>query len=260
MTTSVEAQTTSLANLNRDFWDANADVFYDREWLKTFAEQLHRFLGTQAPNLGLRPRDPADPVRLLDYACAYGGASWALAPFVDQILGIDIAPAIVARFNTCAARKGFDHSQAHAITGDLIADPSLAERASFDVVIISLALHHLDDPPAMLNRLAVCLKPGGVLIAVEAEDCDAQTGERVAPNPLGSHRDKHGAPEPEVLKTTNHQVFNEEIFRAWFEDAGCDMGKFLYIVNGEISHIPEEASNKPGGLYRKMVIASAVKK
>ncbi|KAI8306055.1 hypothetical protein K4K61_004824 [Colletotrichum sp. SAR11_59] len=181
----------------------NADSFYEEDWLKVFAEQLIRFLRTQAPNLGLRPRDASDPVRLLDYACAHGGASWALDPFVDEILGIDVAPAIVERFKKNATRLGYDSSRAHAIAGDLMTDASLAGPAPFDVVIISMALHHLDDPPAML-------------------------------------------------------AFDEEVFRTWFEAAGCE-GKFVYIVNDEVSHIPEKASGKAGGLNRKMVIAAAMK-
>lgn len=51
----------------------------EQDWIKVFSEQLTRFLRAQAPNLGLRPRDTdpsSNPVRLLDYACASGGASW----------------------------------------------------------------------------------------------------------------------------------------------------------------------------------------
>ncbi|KAH0436848.1 hypothetical protein CcaCcLH18_04174 [Colletotrichum camelliae] len=268
MSTSVDPKTASLAELNRIFWDENADSFYEQDWLKVFAEQLTRFLRTQAPNLGLRLRDPSDPVRLLDYACAYGGASWALAPFVDEILGIDIAPAIVERFNKNATRLGYDCSQAHAIAGDLMTDASLAGPALFDVVIISMALHHLDDPRAMLVRLAAYLKPGGVLIAVEGIDAGKKPLDKVAQASMvhvvhghsrgHGHSHSHEGHEPEVLKTTNHQAFDEEVFRTWFGGAGCE-GKFVYIVNDEVSHIPEKASGKAGGLNRKMVIAAAVK-
>ncbi|KZL75796.1 methyltransferase domain-containing protein [Colletotrichum incanum] len=251
--TSTEPQTRSLAELNRVFWDTNADTFFEQDWLKTFAEQLTRFLRTQGPNLGLRPRDPANPVRLLDYACAYGGASWALGPFVDEILGIDIAPAIVDRFNICATQLGYSPAQVHAVAGDLATDGSLAAEAEFDVVIISMALHHLDDPRGMLELLARRVRPGGVLIAVEGANA-METG-------MGARgKDGHEQFAHEVLKTTNRHVeFSEELFRGWFEGVGCDTKKFVYIENEEISHIPERVVGKPGGLDRKMVIAASVR-
>ncbi|KAK1995516.1 methyltransferase domain-containing protein [Colletotrichum falcatum] len=250
---SAESQVTSLAELNRVFWDANADTFFEQDWLKTFAEQLARFLRTQAPNLGLRPRDPANPVRLLDYACAYGGASWALAPFVDEILGIDVAPAIVGRFNDCAARLGYSPSQAHAVAGNLATDGSLAAEGGFDVVIISMALHHLDDPKGMLGLLAQRVRPGGVLIAVEGVDA---IGAGVA---MG-HADDHGQTAHEVLKTTNRRVvFDEKLFEGWFRAAGCDAERFMYIENEEVSRIPEKIAGRPGGVDRRMVIAASVR-
>ncbi|KAK2062319.1 methyltransferase domain-containing protein [Colletotrichum caudatum] len=250
---SAESQFTSLAELNRVFFDANADTFFGEDWLKTFAEQLTRFLRTQAPRLGLRPRDPANPVRLLDYACAYGGASWALAAFVDEILGIDIAPAIVGRFNDCAAQLGYSPAQAHAVAGDLATDGSLAAEAGFDVVIISMALHHLEDPKGMLGLLAQRVRPGGVLIAVEGVDAMEAAAD-------AGNADDHGRFEHEVLKTTNrHVVFDEKLFKEWFEAVDCDTESFMYIENDEVSHIPEKIAGRPGGLDRRMVIAASVR-
>ncbi|KAK1584780.1 methyltransferase domain-containing protein [Colletotrichum navitas] len=250
---STESQTTSLAEINRVFWDTFADTFFEQDWLKTFAEQLTRFLSTQAPKLGLRPRDPANPVRLLDYACAYGGASWALAAFVDEILGIDIAPAMVGHFNDCAAQLGYSPAQAHAVAGDLATDRSLAAEGGFDVVVISMALHHLDDPKGMLGLLARRLRPGGVLIAVEAVDAIEAVAD------VGD-AEGHEQFEHEVLKTTDrHIVFDEKLFEGWFEAAGCNAESFVYIENEEVSHIPESIVGRPGGLDRRMVIAASVK-
>ncbi|KXH26648.1 methyltransferase [Colletotrichum simmondsii] len=277
--TTTDSKTTSLAELNRAFWDANADTFMEQDWIKVFSEQLTRFLRAQAPNLGLRPRDTdpsSNPVRLLDYACASGGASWALSPYVDTILGIDIAPAIVQRYNDCAARLGYSPEQVHAIAGDLASDGELAAEGEFDVVIISMALHHLDDPRGMLELLAKRVRPGGVVIAVEGVDYKArgsegemlEKGDEKGGKEFGRHGGKaqHEIHQLEVhqhdvLKTTNrHLVFSEELFRGWFRDAGCDEGKFMYVENEEVSHIPESASGKAGGLDRKMVIASSIRK
>lgn len=180
---------------------------------------------------------------------------------------------MVQRYNDCAARLGYSPSQAHAVVGDLATDGKLAAEGGFDVVVVSMALHHLDDPRGMLDLLAKRVRPGGVLIAVEGVDYKAlgsevegemlEKGDEKGEMGSGRHRGKaqeHEAHRPEVLKTTNHHlVFSEELFRGWFRGAGCDEGKFVYVENEEVSHIPEEASGKAGGLDKKMVIASSVR-
>ncbi|KXH60507.1 methyltransferase domain-containing protein [Colletotrichum salicis] len=241
--TTTESKTASLAKINRVFWES-ANPNFLQSWT--------------------HPR--------------------ALSPYADSILGIDVAPAIVQRYNECAVRLGYAPAQVHAVAGDLSSDVELANEGVFDVVIISMALHHLDDPLGMLKLLAKRVRVGGVLIAVEGVDYEP-TGSEAAGGNLekgemkgevwsGGHGGegrvrgtrehgvhKHEARQHDVLKTTNqHLVFSDELFRGWFRDAGCDEGKFVYVENEEVSHVPEKASGKAGGLDRKMVIASSVRK
>ena len=62
----------------------------------------------------------------------------------------------------------------HAIQGDL-GDQSgttlnESEWFDFDVAFISMALHHVPDPVAMLRQLRRRLKDGGVLVVIEGTD------------------------------------------------------------------------------------------
>lgn len=186
----------------------------------------------------------------------------ALLPYVTKIRAIDIAPAMVSSYNRAAAARNLSQDQAHAVEGNLssssppTADSPLSspEMHSFDAAIVSMALHHMDDPPAILAALAARLRKGGVLIVVEDTDQKPSVG------PIEGA--EWSSSFPAVLqKTLNKEVFSEDTMRAWFRAAGCrgEGEGFVYVVNDEISPVPESACGVPGGLDRKLLIAASVK-
>lgn len=63
----------------------------------------------------------------------------------------------------------------HALHGDLLGTsptaPAVpADIKDFDLVVMSMALHHVDDAQALINALVAKLRPNGVLLVVDWVD------------------------------------------------------------------------------------------
>lgn len=97
---------------------------------------------------------PGGPVRILDAGCGDGGLAAALARHGHEVTALDISAEAVA-----AARS----AGVPAVRADLAShrdDP-------FDVIILSLSLHHMSPLEAVLDRAAALLAPGGTLAVDE---------------------------------------------------------------------------------------------
>lgn len=97
--------------------------------------------------------------RALDFGCGVGRLSLALAAHFDEVLGIDVAPAMLAEAGTNAKRAGIDNLRL------ALSDDALTQAAgSFDLVMSAMVLQHIPARrglpiiKAMLDRLA----PGGI--------------------------------------------------------------------------------------------------
>ncbi|KAI1613327.1 S-adenosyl-L-methionine-dependent methyltransferase [Exophiala viscosa] len=161
-------------------------------------------------------------IRLLDYACGAGTASKALAPYVTQIVGLDLSENMVSEYNKYARSMSFDPQKMQAYRHNLLDEtdkpPTDVELANFDVAIISMALHHVSDPGKLVQRLAGCLKVGGVCVVLDR-----------APSPTDTDLetpDMHD--RPKVLDTINQHSFSEEQMRQLYSDAGLTTG-FDYV-------------------------------
>ncbi|MGE3274347.1 MAG: class I SAM-dependent methyltransferase [Vicinamibacterales bacterium] len=106
----------------------------------------------------LRPGD-----RVLDLGCGPGGFLLAAAPHCRAIVGVDIVPAFVERCREAIAEAGVSHAEAHLSADGLIP----CETESFDAVIMVDAIHHCDDPAAVLADVHRVLKPGGRFLIFE---------------------------------------------------------------------------------------------
>jgi SAM-dependent methyltransferase len=80
---------------------------------------------------------------------------------------------MVEEYNQYARAIGIPAERMEAIQGDLLASgddtpPSHpAEHNSFDLVIMSMALHHVQDTALMVKKLAEHLRPGGKLVIID---------------------------------------------------------------------------------------------
>ena len=108
--------------------------------------------------LGLRPGRE----RALDFGCGVGRLTRALAAHADAVLGLDIAPAMVA-----AAREANADVPACTFALNPGADLRTHADASFDLVLSLIALQHVRSAALVAGYVAEfvrVLRPGGVAV------------------------------------------------------------------------------------------------
>ncbi|KAL2828954.1 S-adenosyl-L-methionine-dependent methyltransferase [Aspergillus cavernicola] len=159
-------------------------------------------------------------IRMLEYACGPGHISLALAPFVSRVIGMDISDGMIDEFNK-NAREADRSDTVVAFKADLLAEPTPAEVSgpeyfNFDLVVVSMALHHFEHPEQALKRLAERVKKGGVMMIIDLvpEGMDHQ----------GLRRQMG-----EVVDTISKHGFDREETRKMYEDAGTGT-EFKYQV------------------------------
>ena len=101
---------------------------------------------------------PSDLV--LDVATAAGHTAFAIAPHVRGVVGIDIAPQMLAEAAKLRARNGL--TGVHLAQASVYAMP-FAEGA-FDVVTCRRAAHHFEHIGRALAEMRRVLRPGGRLV------------------------------------------------------------------------------------------------
>ncbi len=102
--------------------------------------------------------DPQPGERLLDVACGTGAVPELVAPRGVEVVGVDIAPALIEQAKERAAERGLeiDYRVGDAEALDL-------EDASFDVVTSTCGVMFAPDHAAVARELARVTKPGGRL-------------------------------------------------------------------------------------------------
>lgn len=134
------------------FWDGRA-ASYDSDTGEDGAQADPTLLGDIQPYL--RPGD-----RLLDFGCATGTYTLAVATNVAAVEGRDISTEMIAIARQKAATQGV--ANAHFSAGPL--DEAGYEAGSFDVVLALNVIHLLPDAAGTVAQLSALLSPGGRLI------------------------------------------------------------------------------------------------
>ena len=99
---------------------------------------------------------------VMDFGCATGIVSNAIADKVREIHGIDVSPRMVDIAQRIAGEKGLGN--AHYSTATLF--DAAFPRASFDVIYAFRVLHVLPDVQATLQQIHELLKHGGTFVSV----------------------------------------------------------------------------------------------
>jgi 2-polyprenyl-3-methyl-5-hydroxy-6-metoxy-1,4-benzoquinol methylase len=101
--------------------------------------------------------------RVLDFGCGEGHLATQLGRLGARVTGIDISPELIALAQRRAEMDEVQHLVEFKVWDILESAP---DNETFDFVVCTDALHHVD-LPSVLQRLYSCLKPGGKLVAKE---------------------------------------------------------------------------------------------
>ncbi|KAF4456875.1 methyltransferase domain-containing protein [Fusarium austroafricanum] len=148
-------------------------LIYQQQWAQDLSKQIIHYLQDNLDWIGI-PSGVEDAQKanlsLLDYACGFGLVTYSLLPWFTKIRGIDISDNNVDKYNKQARDQGISPDQVFAVQGDARSpaiDLASSEFSKFDFIIISMALHHIDDPKALLSCLLTRLRPGGHIFIVD---------------------------------------------------------------------------------------------
>jgi 2-polyprenyl-3-methyl-5-hydroxy-6-metoxy-1,4-benzoquinol methylase len=98
-------------------------------------------------------------MRLMDYGCGTGLVALALQPYVGVVVAADNAPGMLAELTGKLQAAGLSNVAAQQV--DLEREAWTGE--PFDVIVSSMALHHIRAAALVVKRLAGALRPGGWL-------------------------------------------------------------------------------------------------
>lgn len=100
---------------------------------------------------------------VLDVATGAGHTALALAPFVADVVGVDLTPQMVSRARALAAERGVTN-----VTFEVGEAENLPVRpASFDLVTCRVALHHFVHPDRAVADMARVCKPEGLVAVID---------------------------------------------------------------------------------------------
>lgn len=163
----------------------------------------------------------------------------SLAPFLTKAIGLDVSGNMIDEYNKNVREAGLCDKMT-ARMGNLLAenlseDVLSPELFDFDLVVVSMSLHHFADPGMAVRRLGERLKEGGVFYIIDFVPDDGH--------------DLHGE-FAEAAKTIKTHGFTRDAMWKLYSDAGVGKG-FDYQVVEE----PMELT-KNGQTLRKTVFVA----
>jgi ubiquinone/menaquinone biosynthesis C-methylase UbiE len=102
---------------------------------------------------------PSGDERALDVGTGAGAIAIAIAPFVREVIGVDVVPALLDEGRARAPQN------VELVEADATALPY--EAGSFDLVTTARTLHHVPRPELVLAEMNRVLRPGGTMLVVD---------------------------------------------------------------------------------------------
>jgi tRNA (cmo5U34)-methyltransferase len=150
-----------MTNQGMDFDQAAAS--WDQEPRRVrLAQEVARAIAQAVP-LG-----PA--MEVLDFGCGTGLLSLNLRHLVGRITGADTSRGMLRALEAKVAALG----SSNVTTWHLDPQDNQTLPGSYDLIVSNMTLHHVEDVPGLLARLAAALKPGGHLALA---DLDPEQGQ-----------------------------------------------------------------------------------
>lgn len=106
--------------------------------------------------------------KILDFGCGTGLLAEHFLDICPHILGIDTSQGMLEKF--ILRFKNQPHVECLAL--NLEQEPLPHEIGSFDVIMSSMAFHHLKNPKNILELLKKTLKPQGVIFIIDLDQED----------------------------------------------------------------------------------------
>lgn len=156
---------------------------------------------------------------------------------------MDISEGMAKHYNLKAKEAGYSETKMHALVGDLASYPASVDPAftNFDLIVMSLALHHVEDPKIMIQRLSERLAHGGVLLIVDW----------VAPMESGCLPIVAPKNSP-VMHTVSRMGFEQKELDDWFKSAKLVESGWKWF--SKRSELPGELGGE-----KQLFLAKAVK-
>lgn len=187
---------------------------------------------------------------MLDYACGDGVISKALKTHFGSVIGVDVSNSMLKKYEATVSDLGLSSQEMMGVRGDLIGDtvqqtePALTEEElnNFDLIAVSMALHHFEDPEKSIQRLVSRLKTGGTLLIIDWTPLDGSTRaqkEYLEARQMRSDDEEH--PEAAAMdRASQHTIskpdgFTETEMKDLFERGGCT--EFRWKLAEELSSI-----------------------
>jgi cyclopropane fatty-acyl-phospholipid synthase-like methyltransferase len=105
-------------------------------------------------------------MELMDFGAGTGLLSYFIAPFVKKIIAVDNSPSMLKEFqNKC------DEFQCETEVVEKDLSVSTLDR-TFDGILSSMTIHHLEDTLALFRKFYAMLKPGGFIAIADLDTED----------------------------------------------------------------------------------------
>lgn len=108
------------------------------------------------------------PLDVADLGCGEGYLAIEAARWARRVVAVDWSAAALREARALAARRGVDNI--HWKRGDIEHLP--VDTASFDVALLSQALHHAEQPQSAVDEAARILRPGGHVLVLDLRTHD----------------------------------------------------------------------------------------
>lgn len=145
-----------------------------------------------------------EKISIMDFGCGTGLFGLEFSDYIQTLVGVDTSAGMLEVFNE--KTKGFENISSKMVN---LENETLDQ--SFDLIISSMAFHHLDYPNQMIGKLCNLLSAGGKIAIVDLEKED------------GSFH-----PDPVEMGVKHFGFTNDEI-ESWAEEN--DMSVNISTIN-----------------------------